>query len=175
MPFVVFTLALVLNYHVHLIRVADELGGLDWRCQYACAKSQDKKIDPQVDRCTSSSLMRTPSDQWAKHGWLSVTARWVTLPLLRRIIMDVHNADSSVLEPGHGYVVSKIFIGTRSTRVTDYDIFRKISAVKNQVICQSKEQMLVSDTRPDACMYGSALCFFPTTYHHGRNSFRFTV
>lgn len=31
MPFVMFTLALVQNYHVHLIRADDELAGLDWR------------------------------------------------------------------------------------------------------------------------------------------------
>lgn len=42
MAFVMFTLALVLNYHVHLISVADELGGLDWRWQSVCAKSQDE-------------------------------------------------------------------------------------------------------------------------------------
>lgn len=43
MPFVMFTLALVLNYHVHLISVADELGGLDWRWHSARAQSQDEE------------------------------------------------------------------------------------------------------------------------------------
>lgn len=47
MPFVMFTLALVLNCHVHLISVADELGGLDWRRHSARAKSQDEEFQDE--------------------------------------------------------------------------------------------------------------------------------
>lgn len=47
MPFVMFTLAFVLNYHVHLISAADELGGLDWRWYSARAQSEDEEQIPR--------------------------------------------------------------------------------------------------------------------------------
>lgn len=51
MAFVIFTLTLVPNYYVHLISVADELGGLGWRWHSACAKYQSEKWIP---RCTDA-------------------------------------------------------------------------------------------------------------------------
>lgn len=48
MPFVMFTLALVLNYHVHLISVSDELRGLDRGRHSACAKYQNEEWIPRL-------------------------------------------------------------------------------------------------------------------------------
>lgn len=48
MPFVMFTLALVLSYHVHLISVSDELSGLDWRRHSACAKHRNEEWIPRL-------------------------------------------------------------------------------------------------------------------------------
>lgn len=53
-PFIMFTLALVLNYHVHLISVVDELSGLNWRWHSAPAKSPNEE---KIQRWTDAHLL----------------------------------------------------------------------------------------------------------------------
>lgn len=62
MPLVMFTLALLLNYHVHLISEADELGGLG---RDGSLHVQNLKIDFRIDRCSPSPIPRTSSDHCA--------------------------------------------------------------------------------------------------------------
>lgn len=70
MPFVVFTLALVLNNHVHLISVADEPGGLHigdgTRAHVQNLKMENRLQDGREARRSCSEVSVWPACQ---HGW----------------------------------------------------------------------------------------------------------